>query len=63
MASSPSLLFRSGAEKSQAQKKHPARFPPGLHGPLLLQGSDLLGVHWQCGGVDDPGLPAVVREL
>lgn len=37
--------------------------PPGLHGALLLQGADLLGVHGQRGRVDDLGLPVVVGEL
>lgn len=36
---------------------------PGLHGPLLLQGSKLLRIHRQGGCVDDFGLPVAVGEL
>ena len=44
-------------------EEHMAWSSPGLHGALLLQGSDLLGVHWQHGRVNDLGLPIVVGEL
>lgn len=36
---------------------------PGLHGPLLLQGSKLLRIHRQGGRVDDFGLPVAIGEL
>jgi hypothetical protein len=39
------------------------RSPPGLHGSLLLERPDLLGVHGQGSCVDDFGLPVAVGEL